>query len=147
MFKLDCHQDNVTIDAKLQKFLVIDMNKNSQILKIARLDLLSQTCPTQYINVTVDSSFLSYTFGDVICTILYDCPVSNISTLNSDSSMPFTCLIDGNPHRAYLVLSTNVEDFNDVGCKNKIKVRVLRVAVQSSTRASENLWEMCLQCV
>ncbi|KAJ1405744.1 Wall-associated receptor kinase, galacturonan-binding domain [Sesbania bispinosa] len=112
-FKLDCQQGNVTTNIKSQKFHIVDINEKSQILKIARLDLLglgeSGPCPEK-INVSLDLDFFSYTSHDDNYTILYDCCFDSYgSPVNIDPSKHFTCFKDGNPLDAYIVLNEGFE--------------------------------------
>lgn len=142
-FKLDCNQEGnlTTIDINTHKFLVLEINQKSKLLKIARLDLLwggdddPYSCPKQYINVAVDFAFFNYTSNDDDYTLLFDCDApSYTSSVNLESSILFSCLIDGDPDKprdGYLVLSTKVVDFNVLRCKNRINVPVLKGVFQS----------------
>ncbi|RDX75589.1 LEAF RUST 10 DISEASE-RESISTANCE LOCUS RECEPTOR-LIKE PROTEIN KINASE-like 2.7, partial [Mucuna pruriens] len=142
MFKLDCQQDNVTIDIMSQKFHVIDLNQSSKVLKIARLDLWADPCTNEYVNVNLDSGFFNYTSSDDNYTLLYDCdPVSYTPppSLNLDASISFTCPTDGGKD-GFFVLSSDVVNFKVLGCKNSIAVPVLRVAVKDAL-AVQNVLE------
>ncbi|KAK7271226.1 hypothetical protein RJT34_26948 [Clitoria ternatea] len=133
-FKLDCQQDNVIIvDILSQKFQVIDMNQRSQIMKIARLDLLGgDPCPKEYVNVNLDIAFFSTTSKDDNYTLLYDCDLNSYASPQANynpamGGFKFQCPIEGGDVQyGLLVLSTEVAEFNSLGCKNNISVPVLK---------------------
>ncbi|WVZ15962.1 hypothetical protein V8G54_013528 [Vigna mungo] len=134
-FKLDCQQDNVTIDIVSHTFQVIDMNQKSKVLTIARLDLLADPCTNDYVNVKLDPEFFNYTSNDDEYTLLYDCGSLGYRSrsANSGGAIGFNCSKDGGLRAAYFVLSTEVVNFNSLGCKNSINVSVLREAVKSDS--------------
>ncbi|KAK7314585.1 hypothetical protein VNO77_33111 [Canavalia gladiata] len=141
-FKLDCQQDNVTIDILSQKFHVIGMSQTSQILKIARLDLWGGLpCPKEYINVDLDFDFFNLTSNDVNFTLLYGCNPIPYTSGTSDPLITFECSIDGDFRVAYLVLSSEVVDFKVLGCKNSISVPLLKLPFQ------EDNWNMTVESV
>ncbi|KAK7364097.1 hypothetical protein VNO80_12482 [Phaseolus coccineus] len=131
-FKLDCQQDNVTIDIMSQTFQVIDMDQTSKVLEIARLDLWADPCTNDYVNVKLDPDFFSYTSNDDEYTLLYDCGSLGYTSgsVNIEGAITFNCPVDGGLQAAYFVLSTEVVNFKSLGCKNSITVSVLREAVK-----------------
>jgi len=135
-FKLDCQQDNVTIDIMSQTFQVIDMNQTSKVLKIARLDLLADPCTNDYVNVKLDLDFFKDTSNDAEYTLLYNCGSLGYtsSSVNIGGAIAFNCPADGGLP-AFFVLSTEVVNFNSLGlgCKNSINVSVLREAVKGGS--------------
>ncbi|BAU02753.1 hypothetical protein VIGAN_11232700 [Vigna angularis var. angularis] len=132
-FKLDCQQDNATIDIMSQTFQVIDMNNKSKVLKIARLDLLADPCTKDYVNVKLDPEFFNYTSNDDDYTLLYDCPSLGYTSgsVNIGGAIVFNCSIGG--QNAFFVKNTEVVNFISLGCKNSINVSVLREAVKSDS--------------
>ncbi|BAU02764.1 hypothetical protein VIGAN_11234300 [Vigna angularis var. angularis] len=68
-----------------QTFQVIDMNKKSKVLTIARLDLLADPCTNDYVNVKLDPEFFNYTSNDDEYTLLYDCPSHGYKSRTTNS--------------------------------------------------------------
>ncbi|CAJ1951987.1 unnamed protein product [Sphenostylis stenocarpa] len=134
-FMLDCQQDNVTIGIMSQTFQVIDMDQISKVLKIARLDLWTNPCTNDYVNVKLDSNFFSNTSNDVEYTLLYDCgPLGYASSsVNIGGAIQFNCRIGGDLQAGFFVLSTEVVNFNSLSCKNSITVYVLKEAVKNDS--------------
>ncbi|CAL0322239.1 unnamed protein product [Lupinus luteus] len=130
-FKVDCQQDNLTIDIMSQKFDIIGINQTTQIMKIARLDLwVDLSCSKDYTTFNLDFPFFNYTTNDDYTTLFYDCdpPSYYSSPMNGAYALTFPCSIDGD-HYAYLVLSTNLgNNFISLGCKNNTTVPVLKEA-------------------
>ncbi|XLR24306.1 hypothetical protein HN51_070810 [Arachis hypogaea] len=118
-FKLDCQQDQVTINIKSQKFDVIDIDQNSQSLKIARFDLYNDPCSRDNTNVSLDNDFFKFTSNDGNITLVYDCdPPSYWSDISFKYFGMFNCSIyGGDPSAAYLVLMENLGVIFDMGCK------------------------------
>ncbi|KAL2605735.1 hypothetical protein GLYMA_09G181600v4 [Glycine max] len=141
-FKLDCQQDNVTIDMMSQRFHVIDIDQTSKVLKMARLDLWDDPCTNEYSNVKLDSDFFNYTSNDDDYTLLYDCgpPVTYTSSVNIKGTISFSCPIDSGFRDAFFVSSTDVGNLKDLGCKHSINVSVLREAVKDALQV-ENVLE------
>ncbi|KAL9324474.1 hypothetical protein ACSQ67_009331 [Phaseolus vulgaris] len=131
-FKLDCQQDNVTIDIMSQTFQVIDMDQASKVLEIARLDLWADPCTNDYVNVKLDPGFFRYTSNDDEYTLFYDCGSLGYTSgsVDIEGALEFNCLIDGDLRASYFVLSTEVAKLSSLGCKNSINVSVLREAVK-----------------
>ncbi|CAJ1951973.1 unnamed protein product [Sphenostylis stenocarpa] len=134
-FMLDCQQDNVTIDIMSQTFQVIDMDQISKVLKIARLDLWTNPCTNDYVNVKLDSNFFSNTSNDVEYTLLYDCgPLGYMSSsVNMEEQYNLIAPIGGGLQAGFFVLSTEVVNFNSLSCKNGITVYVLKEAVKNDS--------------
>ncbi|WVZ15873.1 hypothetical protein V8G54_013439 [Vigna mungo] len=131
-FKLDCQQDNVTIDIVSHTFQVIDMNQKSKVLTIARLDLLADPCTNDYVNVKLDPEFFNYTSNDDDYTLLYDCgSLGYTGSVNIGGARAFNCPIGGQD--AFFVANTEVVNLISLGCKNSINVSVLREAVKSDS--------------
>ncbi|XP_017406182.1 LEAF RUST 10 DISEASE-RESISTANCE LOCUS RECEPTOR-LIKE PROTEIN KINASE-like 2.1 isoform X2 [Vigna angularis] len=133
-FKLDCQQDNATIDIMSQTFQVIDMNKKSnKVLTIARLDLLADPCTKDYVNVKLDPEFFIYTSNDDEYTLLYDCGSLGYTSgsVNFGGAIAFNCPIGGQD--AFFVKNTEGVNLISLGCKNSINVSVLREAVKNDS--------------
>ncbi|XP_014512738.1 LEAF RUST 10 DISEASE-RESISTANCE LOCUS RECEPTOR-LIKE PROTEIN KINASE-like 1.2 isoform X1 [Vigna radiata var. radiata] len=132
-FKLDCQQDNVTIDIMSQTFQVIDMNQTSKVLTIARLDLLANPCINDHVNVKLDPEFFNYTSNDDDYTLLYDCGSLGYTSgsVNIGGAIAFNCPIGGQD--GIFVANTEVVKFISLECKNSINVSVLREAVKSDS--------------
>jgi hypothetical protein len=153
-FRLDCK--NLTIDIKLQKFRVIDINQTSQLLRIARLDLWSYNdndasivpCPKKYINVTIDLDFFAYTSNYEKYTLLYECdplPTDSYisgSSLSSEVSQVISCLIEGEPRDAYVVSRAKVDDFKGLKCKNNITVPGLKNSIIDASSVLDEGFEV-----
>ncbi|KAI4350948.1 hypothetical protein L6164_005350 [Bauhinia variegata] len=133
MFKLVCFENKAIINITSEKFLVLDINFTTRILKIAREDLFGNLCPKNYNNISLDWDFYNYTSNDENSTLLYDCdPDVNTSKLATNFS--FTCPINGkgpHPRDAYFVRQTNWADPSPLECRIYMRVPVLLLAVIS----------------
>lgn len=72
--KLDCENATTTIQINKVKYLVLDLNQETQLLKITRNDLSQSLCPQELANTTLDSGLFEYASGYVNLTFLYGCP-------------------------------------------------------------------------
>ncbi|XP_020208491.1 LEAF RUST 10 DISEASE-RESISTANCE LOCUS RECEPTOR-LIKE PROTEIN KINASE-like 1.2 isoform X1 [Cajanus cajan] len=132
--KLDCQQDNVTIDMMSHTFYVIDIKPTSKVLKIASVDLLDDPCPNEYISFELDFDFFNYTSNDGNYTLLYDCSPNPLKySLNLDDLKPFSCPIDSGFQEAFFVSSSDVANLMDLVCNKNISVSVLREAVKDTS--------------
>lgn len=75
-FVLTCDdQNNVTnIDIMSTKYRVLEIDQNTQIMRIAREDVMEETCPTEMVNTTLDYSIFDYDASCKNFTFLYGCP-------------------------------------------------------------------------
>ncbi|XP_021763594.1 LEAF RUST 10 DISEASE-RESISTANCE LOCUS RECEPTOR-LIKE PROTEIN KINASE-like 1.3 isoform X4 [Chenopodium quinoa] len=72
------------------KYHVLDINQNTQVLKMAREDFLQGICMQKFINTTIDPELFDYAPGSHNLTVLYGCPPPY--TFNPSQ---FTCKIYG----------------------------------------------------
>ncbi|CAJ2655471.1 unnamed protein product [Trifolium pratense] len=151
-FNLACQHGNLTIEIKSQKFHIIDINQTSQLLRIARLDLwsinddatINASCPK--INESLDLNFFKYTSIDESYILLYECDhlpnsYSYTSSLTPEVYQVISCLIEGKPHDAYLVLSNEVTNFNYLKCKNNVTLHGLRSSFTKESNIVGNVLE------
>ncbi|XLR66252.1 LEAF RUST 10 DISEASE-RESISTANCEUS RECEPTOR-LIKE PROTEIN KINASE-like 1.2 isoform X1 [Arachis hypogaea] len=143
-FKLDCQQDQVTINIKAQKFDVIDIDQNSQSLKIARFDLYNDPCSRDNTNVSLDNDFFKFTSNDGNITLVYDCdPPSYWSDISFKYFAMFNCSIyGGDPSAAYLVLMENLGVIFDMGCKFIIVPALAKDILSFNSYALNNGFEV-----
>ncbi|XP_020998761.1 LEAF RUST 10 DISEASE-RESISTANCE LOCUS RECEPTOR-LIKE PROTEIN KINASE-like 1.2 isoform X1 [Arachis duranensis] len=143
-FKLDCQQDQVTINIKSQKFDVIDIDQNSQSLKIARFDLYNDPCSRDNTNVSLDNDFFKFTSNDGNITLVYDCdPPSYWSDISFKYFGMFNCSIyGGDPSAAYLVLMENLGVIFDMGCKFIIVPALVKDILSFNNYALNNGFEV-----
>ncbi|KAJ9676952.1 hypothetical protein PVL29_022107 [Vitis rotundifolia] len=125
-FELRCERGEPTIEIKSQKYHVLDIHHETQILKIARfLDLLNGNivCPS---DTTIDSEFFGYTSNDRNATLFYDCHPESQLPQNSD----LLCMKDKKPEHAYFVTDVNLANQLASRCEFSVVVPVLATAAQ-----------------
>ena len=99
----------------------------------------------------LDPNFFKYTSNDDEYTLLYNCDsLGYTSSVNIGGAIAFNCPIDGGLP-AFFVLSTEVVNLNNLGCKNSINVSVLGEAVKVDSVVGIQMWgaritSMFLEC-
>lgn len=148
-FKLDCRGGTLTLEVKSQRFIILQINQTSRLLRIARTDLYDaltiNSCPLQYSDVEVDLNFFHYTSNDANYTLLSECgpiPDPPSSNLTSEVYEITTCHKDDKLHFSYLVLTTMVIDFNVLECKKSASVPGLNISFTSMTDTLEKGFEV-----
>ncbi|XP_058009885.1 LEAF RUST 10 DISEASE-RESISTANCE LOCUS RECEPTOR-LIKE PROTEIN KINASE-like 1.2 isoform X1 [Hevea brasiliensis] len=131
-FKIDCKEEVATLDILSLKYQVIAINPDTQILRIARLDLLTSICLRQYFNTTLNLTLFNYTSNDVVdATLFYNCELSPESLAFNE----FSCPINNVPRDAYLMVPTVSRNEFLLGCNISIAIPILARAVQGLLRA------------
>ncbi|KAI3451785.1 hypothetical protein Pfo_008450 [Paulownia fortunei] len=72
--QLGCENGTTTIQMNGVKYRVLDLNQETQLLKITRNDLSQSLCPQELKNTTLDSGLFEYANSYVNLTFLYGCP-------------------------------------------------------------------------
>lgn len=76
-FLLKCNQENTTsIRLMNVTYRVLKIDQATQIMKIAREDVMDATCPQELVNTTFNYAVYDYTSAYMNITFLYGCPVS-----------------------------------------------------------------------
>uniref|UniRef100_A0A803M4A7 non-specific serine/threonine protein kinase n=2 Tax=Chenopodium quinoa TaxID=63459 RepID=A0A803M4A7_CHEQI len=89
--ELSCENNaTTTIQSKGMKYHVLDINQNTQVLKMAREDFLQGICMQKFINTTIDPELFDYAPGSRNLTVLYGCPPPY-----TPNPSQFTCKIYG----------------------------------------------------
>ncbi|XP_021763601.1 LEAF RUST 10 DISEASE-RESISTANCE LOCUS RECEPTOR-LIKE PROTEIN KINASE-like 2.4 isoform X4 [Chenopodium quinoa] len=89
--ELSCEYNaTTTIQSKGMKYHVLDINQNTQVLKMAREDFLQGICMQKFINTTIDPELFDYAPGSHNLTVLYGCPPPY-----TPNPSQFTCKIYG----------------------------------------------------
>ncbi|GKV43246.1 hypothetical protein SLEP1_g50562 [Rubroshorea leprosula] len=126
----DCKQEDITITILFQKYHVLYINQDTQILKIAWMDFSKSICPGIFLNASMDSGLFSYTLNDENATILYDCAAT--SDHNKQSKDQFRCPVYKILRDAYFV-SPNAGLGNEVfrrACNISVVIPVMEMAVK-----------------
>eukprot|EP00257_Ricinus_communis_P026733 XP_025014147.1 LEAF RUST 10 DISEASE-RESISTANCE LOCUS RECEPTOR-LIKE PROTEIN KINASE-like 1.2 isoform X1 [Ricinus communis] len=129
-FRIDCEEGISILDIMSLKYHVIDIDPESQILRIARADLLDKICPVQYLNTDLNITLFNYTSNDENGTLLYNCDLSESQLPNE-----FVCPINDIPREAYLTSPSIFKRDFASGCNISILVPVLGRAVMRLLRA------------
>ncbi|CAE5963187.1 unnamed protein product [Arabidopsis arenosa] len=80
-FKLDdCSGRFAELSISSVKFRILEANYVSGIIRLARLDYISNLCPQNPPNAPFNENVLPFTPDTELLTIYYDCPESSIST-------------------------------------------------------------------
>ncbi|KAM7516314.1 hypothetical protein LguiA_005897 [Lonicera macranthoides] len=74
--QLNCQPNNITtIHIASTTYRILSIDQTSQIMKIAREDLMESTCPRDLLNTTLDYNLFQYASNYINITFLYGCPV------------------------------------------------------------------------
>ncbi|XP_062107422.1 LEAF RUST 10 DISEASE-RESISTANCE LOCUS RECEPTOR-LIKE PROTEIN KINASE-like 1.4 [Humulus lupulus] len=118
--KLSCEENNATIQIKEIKYQVLEIEKVSPVLKIARVDFLNNgLCSPQYGNSTLDTELFEYAGPSEDITIFYGCNYTSGSIFGWFDCNPTekAFILPGNS----TTLKNNGDDFS---CRSRVTVRV-----------------------
>ncbi|KAL2522185.1 Protein kinase superfamily protein [Forsythia ovata] len=102
--KLECEKGTTIIETKTLKYRVLDINQDTQVLKITRMDLSSNICQSKFVNTTLDSELFEYASAYTNLTILYGCSPVILPVPNQ-----FDCPVKGTIDRnGYVVVGTQI---------------------------------------
>ncbi|KAI6683438.1 hypothetical protein NL676_029351 [Syzygium grande] len=76
-YELGCDGYNLTLSMVSQEYRVIHTNRSTQILVVARMDLLEDLCLQTYVNTTLNFSLFNYAFTYLNSALFYDCNSSS----------------------------------------------------------------------
>ncbi|XP_034672589.1 LEAF RUST 10 DISEASE-RESISTANCE LOCUS RECEPTOR-LIKE PROTEIN KINASE-like 2.7 [Vitis riparia] len=124
-FELRCERGEPTIEIKSQKYHVLDIHHETQILKIARLlDLFDGNIVCPESNATMDSDFFRYTSNDQNATLFYECELESEPPQTCD----LLCVKYGKQEHASFVTDTNLANQLASRCEFSVVVPVLATA-------------------
>ncbi|XVF87999.1 hypothetical protein PTKIN_Ptkin19aG0013900 [Pterospermum kingtungense] len=133
--ELTCQGNESQITIMSVSYKVIEINMDLQALTVARTDYLTNLCPQQLVNTTLNFSLFSYAWNLENLTLYYNCP----RIVNQSSGFPsqFNCTNNGTDAVNYYVtasafgnLSAGVKD--GLGsCKSNVIVPAFYTAVQT----------------
>ncbi|KAL2453365.1 Protein kinase family protein [Abeliophyllum distichum] len=102
--KLECEKDTTIIETKTLKYRVLDINQDTRVLRITRMDLSSNICQSKFVNTTLDSELFEYASAYTNLTILYGCSPVILPVPNQ-----FDCPVKGTIDRiGYVVVGTQI---------------------------------------
>ncbi|XP_022893497.1 LEAF RUST 10 DISEASE-RESISTANCE LOCUS RECEPTOR-LIKE PROTEIN KINASE-like 2.1 [Olea europaea var. sylvestris] len=126
-FKLECQGQFPTLKILSQTFRVLIIDHDNQVLRLTRLDLYNNTCPSAFMNTTISYLF-SYTpnFGNL--TMFFGC--SSISA--ALASNKFRCHENGTlVENGYFTIGSMPTDGDLGNCTTSVTVPVLQTAVNA----------------
>lgn len=88
--ELKCENDTPTIKINDVKYRVLEIEEQSQSLRIAREDYRNGVCHPLLINTTLDPQLFDYAPGYMNLTIIYGCPIPAILGFPSLFSCPIS---------------------------------------------------------
>ncbi|XP_052293974.1 LEAF RUST 10 DISEASE-RESISTANCE LOCUS RECEPTOR-LIKE PROTEIN KINASE-like 1.2 isoform X2 [Citrus sinensis] len=131
-FKLDCQGDTATIDINSQKYDIVEIYHESQILKIAKADFMSNICLINFINSTLDFNLFEYTFSDQNASLLYYC--DHLTEHHQPRIQKFTCPINNRSiDCSFSAPAISSYDELTSRCKISLLIPVLALAVEGFT--------------
>lgn len=137
-FELNCEDaDNITTtEIGSQTFRVLSIDQNAHTITLARIDLLDDVCPQEFVNTALNYTLFGYTHETVqFLNLSYTCPTFEIPSRNS-----IRCSIDGRDRNGfYLDESFWSSDRwrNLPPCETNITVPVSRTAIEEFRRSEE----------
>ncbi|GAY32994.1 hypothetical protein CUMW_274460 [Citrus unshiu] len=130
--KLDCQGERATIDINSQKYDIIEIYHDTQILKIAKADFMLNICPVSFINSILEFNLFEYTFSDQNASLLYN--YDHLTEDHQPRLQEFTCPINNWSSNCYFTapaISSN-DEFSS-RCKISLLIPVLAFAVERFT--------------
>ncbi|KAL9438201.1 hypothetical protein AB3S75_023971 [Citrus x aurantiifolia] len=131
-FRLDCQGDRATIDINSQKYDIIEIYHDTQVLKIAKTDFMLNIYPVSFINSILEFNLFEYTFSDQNASLLYNC--DHLTEDHQPRLQEFTCPINNRSSNCYFAapaISSN-DEFSS-RCKISLLIPVLALAVEGFT--------------
>nr|GME19349.1 LEAF RUST 10 DISEASE-RESISTANCE LOCUS RECEPTOR-LIKE PROTEIN KINASE-like 2.1 [Ipomoea batatas] len=142
-FGLNCTNESPEITIRSVKYRVFNISNPSQTATIARDDLLSNICPSNPRNASLDFNLFSYNFssGDQNITLFYGCTVITAAPFNNPIPNLFNCSEENsNSNRNNVLWSPSVGLPNIPGisikCGSQIFVTVTQGAFEALGNAS-----------
>ncbi|KAF5457476.1 hypothetical protein F2P56_021576 [Juglans regia] len=89
--KLNCERSVATIEIMNVTYRVLDVNPNTQTIKISREDYLTGICSPEYVNSTLDHTLFDFSLFYQNLTLFYGCTSSSILPVPG----VFTCHVNG----------------------------------------------------
>ncbi|XP_042970197.1 LEAF RUST 10 DISEASE-RESISTANCE LOCUS RECEPTOR-LIKE PROTEIN KINASE-like 1.3 [Carya illinoinensis] len=144
-FELDCSGDAPHINITFIKYRVLQIDKESMTLKVARADYWNTTCPPTIVNTTINFSIFSYpsSLGTLVnLTLYYECSSSSSFTLPpqlDQMAIRLNCPINGSTG-AINYYSSMIPDLAGA-CKYNVEVPVVVSAAAAINLTEEALIE------
>ncbi|GLU01600.1 hypothetical protein SLE2022_189020 [Rubroshorea leprosula] len=139
-FELDYQNDVPKIKMLNNTFRVLGINKEQQILKVARDDYWDDVCPTKFINTTIDFKHCSYVSSGVRNLIIfYNCTLDSNSYYYSSSLPLYNCTKNNNTTVHWLSLYGTFTSPNDTlleECTYNIQIPINETAAPDSESIS-----------
>ncbi|OVA05680.1 Protein kinase domain [Macleaya cordata] len=147
-FKLDCIKNIPSInDTASQRYSILSMNNETQILNIALMDILEGICPAQSSSSSSSSNFISnfplleFTSASQNLTLLYGCTL-NLQSLMQGAVFNFTCSVNRVPRDLYITgfvgpITPGIESMGNCN-KDSVVVPVLKTAAAEFWRNPSN---------
>ncbi|CAI9758413.1 unnamed protein product [Fraxinus pennsylvanica] len=100
--KLECENDTTIIETETLKYRVLDINQDTQVLRITRMDISTDICGAKFVNTILDSELFEYASAYMNLTFHYGCPPPIFPFPNQ-----FDCPVKGTTNRnGYVEMGT-----------------------------------------
>ncbi|KAL6324837.1 hypothetical protein AAG906_018364 [Vitis piasezkii] len=136
IFKIECQDEVPVIQIMSESFRVLKINHDNHILRLTRLDLYNGTCPSRFLNTTMNYLF-SYSphFGNL--TLFFGCSSASPAL----ASNKFSCRRNNTSsiETGYFTIGSIPTDGNLGNCNVSITVPVLPSAVSALINNSASL--------
>ncbi|KAF8376703.1 hypothetical protein HHK36_031620 [Tetracentron sinense] len=132
-FELDCQDDNITeIEIMSEKYRVLEITPDSQILKVARDDFWNNICPLRLVNTTLNFTIFNYASTVHNLTLYYNCTLKNIPSVPLFvQSSAFNCSVNKTTQYGFYVTGTTPADAFLWKCGDNVIVPVLQTAANA----------------
>ncbi|XP_048135908.1 LEAF RUST 10 DISEASE-RESISTANCE LOCUS RECEPTOR-LIKE PROTEIN KINASE-like 2.7 [Rhodamnia argentea] len=77
--ELGCDGHNLTLSMMSPEYRVIHMDRNAQVLEVARTDIVEDVCRKTDVDTTLNFTLFNYASSDINFTLFYNCNVSPYS--------------------------------------------------------------------
>lgn len=136
-FELSCKDGALQIIIKSIAYRVLEINTDTQTLKVARIDYWNNICPQYLKNSTLDLNLFYYSSNTKILKILYDCP-----SLPVNLPGQFSCNINSSSY-VNLIATQNADSgiSNATRCNHSVDVAISQSEMQTlqSNLSGQNL--------
>ncbi|KAM7520263.1 hypothetical protein LguiB_019225 [Lonicera macranthoides] len=124
-FHLTCLNNATHLTAGSLTYRVLQINQTLQTLTLVRLDLYNNTCPSQFLNSTLNPSIFTSEYGNDDLTLIYGC---NTTEMRIRPHNLFNCDVRGvNFSDAYYLVGPVPSDpiLSIIKCHTSVALRVL----------------------
>ncbi|KAG7548391.1 Wall-associated receptor kinase C-terminal [Arabidopsis suecica] len=141
-FKVNCNGDFAEFNISFVKFQILEMNHESRIIRLARMDYPNNLCPRDPESALINQHILPFSNDTELLTFFYECPGPRVDFPPGDYIRQLQCG-DTTDEQSYFVRKELSSSYELVGaisselmssCKRTIDIPVSRSALKATER-------------